>query len=80
MINAIPKNEYTVISLDAPGHGLSEVDFLNLVHYSGLIEQFVAQYGSLDAILSHSFGSFASVYTLHSGNSRPQASGYGCSR
>lgn len=65
VINAIPKNEYTIVSLDAPGHGLSEGDFLNLAHYSVLIEKFIDQHGPIHTVLSHSFGSFASIYTLH---------------
>lgn len=65
VINRISKEEFTIFSLDAPGHGLSEGDFLNLPHYSGLIEQFIAEQKSLHAILTHSFGGFASVYTLH---------------
>ncbi|UXE66181.1 MAG: alpha/beta hydrolase [Chryseotalea sp. WA131a] len=65
VINAIPKEEYTIFSLDAPGHGLSEGDFLNLPHYSGLLEEFVISQGSFHAVLSHSFGSFASIYSLH---------------
>jgi hypothetical protein len=65
VINRLSKEEFTIFSLDAPGHGLSEGDFLNLPHYSGLIEQFIAEQKSLHAILTHSFGGFASVYTLH---------------
>lgn len=65
VINRLSKEEFTIYSLDAPGHGLSEGDFLNLPHYSGLIEQFIIEQKSLHAILTHSFGGFASVYTLH---------------
>jgi esterase/lipase len=65
VINRLSKEEFTIFSLDAPGHGLSEGDFLNLPHYSGLIEQFITEQKSLHAILTHSFGGFASVYTLH---------------
>jgi len=65
VINRLSKEEFTIFSLDAPGHGLSEGDFLNLPHYSGLIEQFITEQQSLHAILTHSFGGFASVYTLH---------------
>jgi len=65
VINRLSKEEFTIYSLDAPGHGLSEGDFLNLPHYSGLIEQFITEHKSLHAILTHSFGGFASVYTLH---------------
>ena len=65
VINRLSKEEFTIFSLDAPGHGLSEGDFLNLPHYSGLIEQFITEQKSIHAILTHSFGGFASVYTLH---------------
>ena len=65
VINRLSKEEFCIYSLDAPGHGLSEGDFLNLPHYSGLIEQFIVGQKSLHAILTHSFGGFASVYTLH---------------
>jgi esterase/lipase len=65
VINRLPKEEFTIFSLDAPGHGLSEGDFLNLPHYSGLIEKFIQEQKSLHAILTHSFGGFAAVYTLH---------------
>jgi esterase/lipase len=65
VINRLSKDEFTIYSLDAPGHGLSEGDFLNLPHYSGLIEQFINEQKSLHAILTHSFGGFATVYTLH---------------
>jgi Alpha/beta hydrolase family len=65
VINRLSKEEFTIFSLDAPGHGLSEGDFLNLPHYSGLIEQFIDEQKSLHAILTHSFGGFASIYTLH---------------
>jgi esterase/lipase len=65
VINRLSKEKFTIFSLDAPGHGLSEGDFLNLPHYSGLIEQFIIEQKSLHAILTHSFGGFASVYTLH---------------
>ena len=65
VINRLSKEEFSIYSLDAPGHGLSEGDFLNLPHYSGLIEQFIVEQKSFHAILTHSFGGFASVYTLH---------------
>ncbi|MFM8851276.1 MAG: alpha/beta fold hydrolase [Cytophagales bacterium] len=71
VINAIPKDRYTIISLDAPGHGLSEGDFLNLPHYAGLIESFVNTHSSIEAILSHSFGSFATIYALHQNATMP---------
>ena len=65
VINRLSKEEFTIYSIDAPGHGLSEGDFLNLPYYSGLIEQFIIEQKAIHAILTHSFGGFAAVYTLH---------------
>ncbi|MEK7081250.1 MAG: alpha/beta hydrolase, partial [Patescibacteria group bacterium] len=63
--NRLSKEEFTIFAMDAPGHGLSQGNFLNLPHYSGLIEQFIYEQKKLHAILTHSFGGFASVYTMH---------------
>lgn len=65
VINRLSKEEFTIFAMDAPGHGLSQGNFLNLPHYSGLIEQFIYEQKKLHAILTHSFGGFASVYTMH---------------
>jgi len=65
VINSLPKNQFTFYSIDAPGHGLSEGGYINIPHYSGLIEQVVMSHGEIHAILAHSLGAFSSVYTLH---------------
>lgn len=64
-IDAFVSDGYTVYALDAPAHGLSGGKYINLVIYAGVIEQFIANVGSVHAIVSHSFGSFASLYALH---------------
>lgn len=56
--------EYTVYALDAPAHGLSGGKYINLPVYSRLIEHFILK-NPVDAVVSHSFGSFASLYALH---------------
>jgi pimeloyl-ACP methyl ester carboxylesterase len=65
IVNNFSKEEFTLYAVDAPGHGLSEGNYINVPHYSGLIEQLVLSYGEVHAILAHSLGAFSSVYTLH---------------
>ncbi len=65
IVSALSKDKFTIYSIDAPGHGLSEGSYINIPHYSGLIEKVILEYGSIYAILGHSLGSFASVYTMH---------------
>lgn len=64
VVNNMPKEHFTIYSIDAPGHGLSEGNYINIPHYSGLIEQLVLTY-EIYAILAHSLGAFSSVYTMH---------------
>jgi len=65
VVNSLSKEEFSLYSIDAPGHGLSEGNYANIPHYSGLIEQLVLNYGKIHAILGHSLGAFSSVYTMH---------------
>jgi pimeloyl-ACP methyl ester carboxylesterase len=64
-VEALSKEDYTVYSLDAPGHGLSEGDFLSVPLYSALIEQFIHDLGGVHAVVGHSLGSFSLLYTFH---------------
>ncbi len=64
VVNGLSKEKFTIYAIDAPGHGLSEGNYINVPHYSGLIEKLVVQLGGLDAILGHSLGALSSVYTL----------------
>ncbi len=61
----LKENDYTIYSLDAPGHGLSQGNYVNIPHYSGLIEKMVSEIGPVHALLGHSLGAFSSVYTLY---------------
>ncbi len=65
VVYSLSKEQFTLYSIDAPGHGLSEGSYLNIPHYSGLIQQLVLSHGKIDAILAHSLGAFSSVYTMH---------------
>lgn len=55
---------YTVLSLDAPAHGLSGGKMVNAIIYGEVIKSFLEKEGPIDAIISHSFGGFASMYAL----------------
>lgn len=57
--------EYSVYSLDAPGHGLSGGKLFNVPLYSEVIEEQIARMGDLDTIIAHSLGSFAALYTFY---------------
>ncbi len=64
-IEALPHDQYTVYALDAPGHGLSGGKHMNIPIYSDVIETFLYLVQPVDTIVSHSIGSFASLYTLY---------------
>lgn len=63
-IEQLPPSEYTVYSIDAPGHGLSSGSFLTVPVYSRVVENFLGEHGPVDTIVSHSLGSFTTLYTL----------------
>jgi len=63
-IEAIAKDEYTILSLDAPGHGLSSGNFLTVPLYSSLIEKFIKEEG-VHSVVGHSLGGFSLLYTLY---------------
>lgn len=65
IVTMLSKEKYTIYSIDAPGHGLSEGSYNNIPHYSGLIEQIIREYDGFYAILGHSMGAFSTAYTLH---------------
>jgi len=65
IVSTLSKEKFTIYSIDAPGHGLSEGSYINIPHYSGLIEKIILEHGNIYAILGHSLGSFSTMYTLH---------------
>lgn len=65
IVSTLPKEKFTICSIDAPGHGLSEGAYNNIPYYSGLIEKVVLEHGGFYAILGHSMGAFSTAYTLH---------------
>lgn len=63
-IEELSKN-YTVYSIDAPGHGLSGGNQLSVPLYSEVIEAQMKRIGSIDAMITHSLGGFSTFYTFY---------------
>ena len=64
-IDSFDKNEYTIYALDAPGHGLSGGNQLSVPLYSEVISKYVDQLVDVDALVCHSIGGFAALYTFY---------------
>lgn len=64
-VDALPKDEYTIYSIDAPGHGLSSGNFLSVPLYSTLIDSFIRTNGPFHTVIGHSLGGFSLLYTLY---------------
>lgn len=64
-IKALPQEEYTLYSIDAPGHGNSTGKLLHVPLYSEIIREFIAKHGNIDSVITHSMGGFAILYALH---------------
>lgn len=65
-IESLAGEDFTLYSMDAPGHGLSEGNFLHVPYYSQVIGKFVNSVGAIDTVVSHSVGSFAFLHLLFS--------------
>jgi len=70
-IEAFSKEEYTLYAFDAPGHGRSAGNFVSVPYYTDVILQLIASIGSLDGIVSHSLGSFSSLYAFYEQKNLP---------
>jgi pimeloyl-ACP methyl ester carboxylesterase len=64
-IEALPKDEYTIYSLDAPGHGLSSGNFLTVPLYSSLIDKFVLEHQDIHTVIGHSLGGFSLLHAFY---------------
>ena len=45
-----------VLCFDAPGHGLSQGKYINIVNYQQAIEEIIINYGPIDFFIGHSLG------------------------
>lgn len=64
-IDGLSQEEYTIYSLDAPGHGQSTGNFLSVPVYSNLIQKFIQELGAIDTVIGHSLGSFSILYNFY---------------
>ena len=60
--NMLEKEKYTIYALDAPGHGMSGGDKLNVEVFRQAIEAALAHIGPIDTIIGHSLSNTAVGY------------------
>ena len=60
--NLIKKENYTVYALDAPGHGMSQGNKLNIEVFRQAIEAAITHIGEIDTIIGHSLSNTALTY------------------
>jgi len=70
-IETFSKDDYTLYAFDAPGHGRSDGNFVSVPYYTNVILQLIASIGPLDGIVSHSLGSFSSLYAFYEQSNLP---------
>lgn len=64
LIHTLVSQGYEVVAYDAPAHGDSDGKRTNLVQWSHVLEQVIAQEGPLYAIIGHSLGGLNAALTL----------------
>ncbi len=65
LIDTFSHDDYTLYSLDAPGHGMSAGSMLHVPLYSRVVEAVFEKLGQFDAVIGHSLGAFTLLYTSH---------------
>lgn len=68
-IESLPQDQFTIYSFDAPGHGNSGSLIGNVPLFEKSIQQVMDHIGEAESIISHSIGSFSSLYYI---NQNPQ--------
>ncbi|MFT6335219.1 MAG: pimeloyl-ACP methyl ester carboxylesterase [Halioglobus sp.] len=61
-IEELPQDQFTIYSLDAPGHGNSEEKISTVPLFEKALQAISEHIGELHSIVSHSIGSFSSLY------------------
>lgn len=61
MIQLLQKQDYNIIALDAPAHGQSDGDILNVPLYTECLNDFLKT-KKVDAIIGHSIGAMTAIY------------------
>ena len=63
-IETIPQDEFTIYAFDAPGHGNSGNLIGNVPLFEKAIHKMMDHIGKAESIVSHSIGSFSSLYYI----------------
>jgi pimeloyl-ACP methyl ester carboxylesterase len=63
-VEALVKNDFTVLALDAPAHGNSTGKIMNIVIYEKVLSGFLKNNKDVEVIIGHSIGAFATTYYL----------------
>lgn len=64
-IDALQKDQFTIYSFDAPGHGNSGSLIGNVPLFEKSIQKMMDHIGEAESIISHSIGSFSSLYYIN---------------
>jgi pimeloyl-ACP methyl ester carboxylesterase len=65
MANALLAHGFSIITFDAPAHGLSKGKRTDIIDFAEVINAIVKAYGEPYGIVGHSFGAAGSAYALH---------------
>jgi pimeloyl-ACP methyl ester carboxylesterase len=63
-IHYLLKNDFTIHAFDAPAHGLSEGKIMHVKIYEKVIREYLKNNESVNYIMAHSIGGFATTYYL----------------
>ena len=55
-VQPLLKEGFRVIGFDAPGHGLSQGKYINVIIYKEAVEAIIRQFGPIDHFIGHSLG------------------------
>lgn len=58
---------YKVVAFDGPAHGASDGKSTNILEFQQVIQALNDYYGELEAIITHSFGGVAAIYSMEKG-------------
>lgn len=64
MIPALLKAGYQVVAFDAPGHGKSQGNSINIFQFSQVLQNVSLQFSPIVAVISHSFGGMVVAYAI----------------
>jgi pimeloyl-ACP methyl ester carboxylesterase len=66
-VEPLLQSGYTVVSFDAPGHGLSQGNRSTILKFKACIEQVEEKFGTIHQAIGHSLGGAALIYTIKEG-------------